>query len=139
MSIEAILSEALNSLDHYLAAEERSATDPWAREDALYALMAAARWERIFTTFTADDAARVAHGDSGPVLAYWQRWEQEADVDTPPPIEIREEYLARLTAIAHALHILDTQVQPLLRTVLQPLAPPVLRATTLRLEDYLER
>ncbi|NTU81932.1 MAG: hypothetical protein HGA45_21565 [Chloroflexales bacterium] len=138
MSIENTLSEALNDLDRYLADEDRRGAEPLSREDALYVLMAAVRWDRVFTTFSEADAARVAAADIGPVLAYWQRWEQEADADTPAPIEIREEYIARLTATARALHILDTQVVPLLRTALRPLAPLVLRATTRRLEDYLE-
>lgn len=138
MSIDNTLSEALNGLEHYLADEERRGTEDWLREDALYALMAAVRWDRIFTTFSTDDATRVADDDIGPVLAYWQRWEQEAEADSPAPIEVREEYIARLTATARALHILDTQVVPLLRTVLRPLAPLTLRATTRRLEDYLE-
>ena len=90
------------------------------------------------TTFSVADAARVAANDIGPVLTAWQRWEHDSDVETPAPIEIREEYIARLIAMAHALHILDTQVVPLLRTILHPLAPPVLRAMTRRLEDYLE-
>jgi hypothetical protein len=72
------------------------------------------------------------------VLAAWQRWERESEAETPAPIEIREEYIAPLAATARALHILDTLVVPLLRTTLHPLAPPVLRATTRRLEDYLE-
>jgi hypothetical protein len=138
MSINDTLSEALNSLDHYLAGDARYDDDTWTREDALYGLMAAVRWDHVVITFSAADAARVAADDLGPVLAAWQRWERESEAETPAPIEIREEYIARLAATARALHILDTLVVPLLRTTLHPLAPPVLRVTTRRLEDYLE-
>jgi hypothetical protein len=138
MSINDTLSEALNRLEQYLAGDARYDDAAWTREDALYGLMAAVRWDRVVTTFSLADAARVAADDIGPVLAAWQRWEQDSEAETPAPIEIREEYIARLIATARALHILDTQVVPLLRTALHPLAPPVLRATTRRLEDYLE-